>query len=172
MRNAITKWEKRDKMKESTSEVSLHPLSCLLSKLPVTALYQTLSTVARHELHHQPHYCFLGLDEDLVNYCIQLSIFNCYFKYCRRTEWSSFFHWDTKKCALQSEKVSELLMMYNAEAGKYSPGLNTPVNSELLGMQGYIKLCPSWHFLPFTVSYSLALWYLLLSAFWFWQFWL
>lgn len=45
-------------------------------------------------------------------------------------------------------------MLYNAEAGKYSPGLNIPANSELLGMQEYIKLGPS---LPFTASYNLAL---------------
>lgn len=55
------------------------------------------------------------------------------------------------------KKVSGLLMLYNAEAGKYSSGLNIPANSELLGMQEYIKLGPSWHFLPFTASYNLAL---------------
>lgn len=37
-------------------------------------------------------------------------------------------------------------MLYNAEAGKYSPVLNIFVNSELLGMQGYINLGHSWHF--------------------------
>lgn len=114
----------------------------------------------------------LGLDEDLVNDCVQLSIFDYYFKYCKRPEWSSFVLQDTKKWALQSKKVSGLLILRNVESGKYSPVLNTPANSELLGMQGYIKLGPGWHFLPFTASYNLALWYLLLSAFWSWQFWL
>lgn len=90
-------------------------VSSLLSNLPVVVLYQTLSMSCT--ISHTAAF-LLGLDEDLVNDCIQLSIFDCCFKYCRRTEWSSFVLWDTKKWALQSKKVSGLLMLYGAEAGK------------------------------------------------------